>query len=653
MRSARSTTEGRNRKATRERKRSLVGILVVTMFSGCSYEPNIETAAPSRMPQTAHAGVIDHLVPHISTAHANEGSRVSLFMRQRRGDSLGPAVLLVHGRAAAAIPSFDLDYQDYSWMRHLADAAFDVFAVDLQGYGNSSKPEVMDEPCNTSHENQTKYLVPNPLRAPCPPSYPYPFGSFATDWDEIDTVVEFIRSLRGDRTLKVNLVGWSRGGMRVIGYAALRPYNVEKVVALNPTRFPPDPTVRDYPINMTDERDFFAAWDQQIDSRNCPDQVDPSIRRVLWNSTIALDTLGSRWGAGVRRSPSFTAAGWTPDLPGRVQAPTLVIRGALDSQAPEPATRALYDALGGPKAYLTVSCGSHELVYEKQHTTLLHASDEWLRFGTQEGRLPGSTRKPPVVTATDAPAGTETLPMKWIRVAVPNLGVMQAAVARPKGTGPFPQSSFCTARTGSRGSTWNGPTTWRAVASSPWPRAGFQAAAAPVRMRSRHRSLAQRFRPWALASTRQQFDSSMPWRRRRGRCEASARIGSLWSGTPAAAEPSCNTSWQGVTFRPRCFIPRATPYDQTRVPESSTCPFSSCMARLNPPVAEAQTTTSRWRVTSKRRCDVTRKQSRRVTTKEEATTASSSTLLSATMSSEAVPGHAWLTPSPPGFLAAA
>jgi dienelactone hydrolase len=42
------------------------------------------------------------------------------------------------------------------------------------------------------------------------------------------------------------------------------------------------------------------------------------------------------------------------------------------------------------------------------------------------------------VTATEAPAGTETLPVKWIRVAVPNLGVMRAAVARPSGTGPFP-----------------------------------------------------------------------------------------------------------------------------------------------------------------------------------------------------------------------
>jgi pimeloyl-ACP methyl ester carboxylesterase len=377
----------------RERKKTLLGLLVVTMFIGCSYERNIERAAQPRMRPESRVTVTDHFVPHISTARANEGSRVSLFVRERRGAPLGAAVLLVHGRSAAAVPSFDLEYRDYSWMAYLADAGFDAFAVDLQGYGNSSKPAVMDDPCNTSADNQAKYLIPNPLPAPCPPRYPHPFGSFATDWDEIDTVVEFIRSLRGDRTLKVNLVGWSRGGMRVIGYAALRPNNVDKVVALNPTRFPPDPTVRNYPINMTDERDFFAAWDQQIDSRNCPDQVDPSIRQVLWNSTIALDKLGSRWGSGVRRSPAFSAAGWTPDLPGRVQAPTLVIRGALDDQAPEQATRALYDALGGPKAYVTVSCGSHELVYETQHMKLLQASAEWLRSGTYEGRSPGSSSK--------------------------------------------------------------------------------------------------------------------------------------------------------------------------------------------------------------------------------------------------------------------
>jgi pimeloyl-ACP methyl ester carboxylesterase len=371
---------------------AVVPLLIASMFMGCSYQGNIGEATQTSTPQQSHPAAIDHLVAHLSTERVNKGSRVSLFVRERRGPVPGPVVLFVHGRSAAALPSFDLQYRDYSWMVYLADAGFDVFAMDLQGYGKSSTPAVMDDPCNTSADSQRKYLVPNPLPAPCPPRYPHSFGSFATDWDEIDTVVNFIRSLRGDRSLKVNLVGWSRGGMRVIGYAALRPDNVEKVIALAPTRFPPAAGVPGYPTNMTDKRDFFVDWDRQIDSRNCPQQVDPSIRRALWDSTIALDRLGSRWGeSGVRRSPAFTAVGWTPDLPGRVQAPTLVIRGALDDQAPEAATRALYDALGGPKAYMTVSCGSHELVYERQHTQLLRASAEWLRSGTYEGRSPGST----------------------------------------------------------------------------------------------------------------------------------------------------------------------------------------------------------------------------------------------------------------------
>ena len=377
-----------------KRGSAVAGVLIALMCIGCSCARNIEDAAHTRMPQPPHAGAIDHFVPHISTEAANKGSRVSLFVRERRGAPMGPVVLFVHGRSAAAVPSFDLEYQDYSWMVSLADAGFDAFAVDLQGYGRSSKPAVMDEPCNTSADNQAKYLIPRPLQAPCAPRYAHPFGSFATDWDEIDTAVEFIRAIRGDRTLKVNLVGWSRGGIRVIGYAAHHPEKIERLVAFAPTRYPPVTTESNYPVHITDQRDFFVAWDRQIDSKNCPQQVDPLIRSALWSSTIALDTLGSGWGAsGVRRSPAFTAAGWTADLPARVQAPTLVIRGALDDQAPEQATRTLYADLGGPKAYATVSCGSHELVYEKQHTKLLQASAEWLRFGTYEGRLPSSISK--------------------------------------------------------------------------------------------------------------------------------------------------------------------------------------------------------------------------------------------------------------------
>ena len=42
------------------------------------------------------------------------------------------------------------------------------------------------------------------------------------------------------------------------------------------------------------------------------------------------------------------------------------------------------------------------------------------------------------ITEADAPAGTETLGVQWVKVSAPSLGVMLAAVARPRGSGPFP-----------------------------------------------------------------------------------------------------------------------------------------------------------------------------------------------------------------------
>jgi dipeptidyl aminopeptidase/acylaminoacyl peptidase len=42
------------------------------------------------------------------------------------------------------------------------------------------------------------------------------------------------------------------------------------------------------------------------------------------------------------------------------------------------------------------------------------------------------------IAEAEAPPGTETLAVQWVKVAAPSLGVMLVAVARPRGTGPFP-----------------------------------------------------------------------------------------------------------------------------------------------------------------------------------------------------------------------
>ena len=75
------------------------------------------------------------------------------------------------------------------------------------------------------------------------------------------------------------------------------------------------------------------------------------------------------------------------------------------------------------------------------HVVVLLLATGTLSSAARQAAIPttsGGLKRPPIVTAIEAPAGTETLPVKWISVAVSDLGVMRAAVARPAGKGPFP-----------------------------------------------------------------------------------------------------------------------------------------------------------------------------------------------------------------------
>ena len=89
-------------------------------------------------------------------------------------------VLFVHGAGTPAEVSFDVPYQDYSWMGYLAHAGFDVFAMDMTGYGRSTRPAPMNDPCNLSKEQQG-HLVPLLLPAPCSPSYPQQMTTLHSD----------------------------------------------------------------------------------------------------------------------------------------------------------------------------------------------------------------------------------------------------------------------------------------------------------------------------------------------------------------------------------------------------------------------------------------------------------------------------------------
>ncbi len=324
---------------------------------------------------------IDHFVPHISTVPANEGDEVELFVRERvrRGkddeqDDNGHhrgrrVVLMVQGSTQPTVPIFDLRFENYSWMAFLAEAGFDVFAIDLTGYGSSPRP-MMDDPCNASRAQQRSLLIPNPLANECAAPYPFKLTTIQSDWDEIDTVVDYLRNLRGVE--KVSLIGWSHGGPRMGGYAARHPEKVDKLFLYAPAfydrRGPSDPPdvlpEPGVPLQVRTIASFFSVWDRQV---RCENQFTPEIRSVLRSTILQQDPLGSTWGDGeLWRAPlQNTLWGWNATFARQIEAPTLIIRGELDTQELEPPQRNLFADLGAEdKVFVKVACAAHQLVWE-------------------------------------------------------------------------------------------------------------------------------------------------------------------------------------------------------------------------------------------------------------------------------------------------
>src|SRR6516164_376907 len=129
---------------------------------------------------------IDHYVGVKSTAPATAGQRTPTFVREvvhaasalRDRSVASRVVLFVHGAGTPAEVAFDVPYADYSWMGYLAQAGFDTFAMDTTGYGRSTRPNAMNDPCNLSAEQQTTL---RPDVEPCSPSYPQQMTTIQSD----------------------------------------------------------------------------------------------------------------------------------------------------------------------------------------------------------------------------------------------------------------------------------------------------------------------------------------------------------------------------------------------------------------------------------------------------------------------------------------
>lgn len=345
---------------------------------------------------------VDHYVRVRSTVPAIAGQTTQIYVREvvrpgiaLRQESLGDKVVLfVHGAGTPAEVAFDAPYQDYSWMRYLAQAGFDVFAMDMTGYGRSTRPNAMNDPCNLTEKQQLTF-VPALLAAPCKASLAQPMTTLASDWNDIGAVVDRLLALR--HVPKLSMIAWSLGGPRAGGYAAQHPQKVQKLVLLAPAynrNFTPNAAAQaqNTPSAMTTQShaEFAENWDRQV---GCPAQYDPAASDAVWSSMMESDPVGATWGTGVRRAPQVASRGWTQAMVGQTNIPTLAVSGAHDKQVPPERVREFYADLGSTqKVFIDLACSSHNAMWEKNHLLLFRASLEWLEKGTVNGMEQGMIR---------------------------------------------------------------------------------------------------------------------------------------------------------------------------------------------------------------------------------------------------------------------
>lgn len=296
------------------------------------------------------------------TLHVRE---VVLAGRERTVAQDGKVMLLVHGWSFPGAAAFDTDHENCSLMRHFARAGWDTFALDLEGFGLSTRPPVMDSPAAFPDSKA-------PIRAD-------------VTMRDMERVVDFIIALRGVE--QVHLLGWSTGaGREAPLYAIRHPEKVARLVLFGASyRNSMTPEEREKSAAESEAKKVWhsvPALDRWAKLGTEKEFVVPGCFEANRDAILASDPMSGELGGVIRvpagrtidedlADPYFDAT--------KISVPTLVIRGDADTWAKREDNQRLLDALGSTvKEYVEIPGGGHFLQFEKVNTQFYEALQNFL-----------------------------------------------------------------------------------------------------------------------------------------------------------------------------------------------------------------------------------------------------------------------------------
>ncbi|OAN50198.1 hydrolase [Paramagnetospirillum marisnigri] len=303
---------------------------------------------------------------------------VRLYLRNKHPDELNNAkanktVLFIHGASYPAHSSFDLAVEGKSWMDWMAERGFDVYALDIRGYGKSSRPAAMSQ---TPEANA-------------------PVVDTTQAVEDVAAAVDFILSRRS--TDKLVLVGWSWGATVAGTYATQTPQRVERLVLYAPQWLrdvapPSEADIARVPAwRSVDPRLARDIWLKSVPEAKRDTVLPKSVFTTWMNATLNSDKEPAM--PGTVRAPNGVVADtmkywamgkprWKPES---VSVPCLVIQGEWDSEAPPAMGMTVFNRLSQTplKRYVMVGETTHAALFEANRHQLYNAVKEFLETPVQ------------------------------------------------------------------------------------------------------------------------------------------------------------------------------------------------------------------------------------------------------------------------------
>jgi pimeloyl-ACP methyl ester carboxylesterase len=301
---------------------------------------------------------------------------IELFLRNKRpanltGFSPARTLLFVHGATYPAHTAFDLPLGGLSWMDYIAGRGFDVWSLDLRGYGRSTRPPEMSQP---------------------PEANP-PIVRGETAVADIAAAAAFIRQRRG--LPRLVHMGWSWGTATQGRFAAENPALVERLVLYAPVwlREGASPAATGATAELGAYRFVTQAQARERWLAGVPDSARNTIIPAGWfehwaGVTWATDPEGLRRNPPALRAPNgvlldsreFWQAGRPFYDPARIAAPTLLVVGEWDRDTPPSMACAILPLLTASpgKRLVVLGEGTHTMLMERNRGALFQAVQVFL-----------------------------------------------------------------------------------------------------------------------------------------------------------------------------------------------------------------------------------------------------------------------------------